>query len=198
LRKHRLDIADQYQASRDKEVLAERKSLREICKLSVADGFLDELIAWLDEPPGLDPGVKRKPGFKGQSALGRPLWVLFALNLSVTVSGLRHFLLTWEIGEYFLDASAWARMMQADTTARYLEEATELLPRMPRKDAARVRFVDALPGDVVRRLAGIDRKYRGRVTRELPAKIRRQACKDVDALEASVGRNGFKNAGRSR
>ncbi len=163
------------------------QSLAEIARIT-NDGpdrgdaeFLDALIGWLSEPPG-----RGFVGIKKQPPIGRMLWVLAALEVSVAVSGLMHFLRSRFLGRHLHDAEGWAGEMGATKTAAYLASAAGLLPggRLLADQGEHGTFLDSIEeqGDP---FVELDRQYRASAHRELPIRLRAYVASHLGEIEAA-------------
>lgn len=166
------------------------RTLQEIADTPSTDAeFSDALITWLDAPKGR-PAL----GFDDQPATGRILWVLDALNTSLVVSGMSHFLYSVGIGRYFPKLAIWAKKVGAPTTVAYAKAASaELealnggtLPSMV--DAKRIATMHEL--EEHDEAAGgrglfdaLDQEYRVLVTAELSQRLRAYVREHVEDIE---------------
>lgn len=169
------------------------RTLRDIVETPSTDAeFSDALTGWLDAPMG-QPAL----GFEDQPEMGRMLWVLDALNTSLVVSGMSHFLYSVRIGRYFPKLAIWAKRVGAPTTVAYAKAASaELkalnggtLPSMV--DAKRIATMHEL--EEHDEAAGgrglfdaLDQEYRVLVTAELSQRLRAYVREHVEDIEREL------------
>ena len=151
--------------------------------------FVSELVTWLDAPKG-----KPSLGFDRQPPVGRMLWVLAALAMSVESDGMTHFLLSAGVGEHFLEVPNWARTIGASETAHYGEQAVARLASL--NGGTLPSMEDAERRAAIRRLEredaaeggeglfeGLDEEYRDVVVEELPARLRAFVASNADEIQ---------------